>query len=364
MFKIFSFILLLASLSSCSIFNRYFPDKNLDYQKFEAKSDLIIPDDLSSDKIQDQMPVPPISDELKNLPLPKDVQRPSSLKVGLMYLGVQKRSAGDRHWIFIDKQASQVWPELENYFKDNKLELNYFEPRKGLSETKWLNASDDYLHKLIESKKTDGVTIETNTLALSDYRVRIQLQPGLQRNTAKLQLLVSDKPDDWPKVSEFLQVEDIILDDIAKFLGERLEEKNTISLLAQQMTRKFEVDLITQENSPAYLLINQDFNQSWPLVGKAIRDAAMPLYDVNRSFGLYYLSTAHEDANKFSFTKSIKNHRQFDALKNHEDFQIYLAEEESGVLVRVQINDETSADPEFTLFVLKALQKNMLEIKP
>jgi outer membrane protein assembly factor BamC len=301
---------------------------------------------------------------MKNVPLPSDVERPSPLKVSLIYLGVQKRSTGDRQWLFIDKQASQVWPELENYFNENTLEMGNFEARKGISETKFLNTSGSYLQKLVKIKKDAGNELDTSLETITNYRFQILLQPGLQRNTSKLQILVSTDYQPWPKISDSLAIEEMILDDLAQYLGQRLEENSSISLLAQQMIRKFEVEIINEEGAQPYMLINQDFNESWPLVGKAIRDASMPLYDVNRSFGLFYLSTVHEEANKHAFTKTIKTNRQFSSLEKHEDFQIYLAEEENGVVVRVQINDEMNVDPQFAIFILKALQKSIVDNKP
>jgi uncharacterized lipoprotein len=145
------------------------------------------------------------------------------------------------------------------------------------------------------------------------------------------------------------------------FLGEQLEKKSSVSLLAQEMTRKFEADVVNNEDEQPYLLINQDFNQGWFLLGKAIREASMPLYDVNRSLGLYYLSVDHAESSKFTFTRAIKTNKIFKDLENHNDFQLKLDETEDGVEIKVKISDETFANREFSLFVLEVLHKNIIK---
>src|SRR5690606_11800787 len=137
-----------------------------------------------------------------------------------------------------------------------KLSLAYFEPRQGISETQWLSASDEYFQNLLKVKKENGINVDERVESVDGYRFRIHLQPGLQRNTAKLQLLLSTHSNEWSKVSDSLAMENIILDDLAKYLGERIEEKSTTSLLAQQMTRNFEVNIVDEGNNSAYLLIN------------------------------------------------------------------------------------------------------------
>ncbi len=330
-------------LSSCAVFNRFFPDKRLDYQKHQSKSAIHLPEGMHASRIRDSMPVPPIADSLSKLPLPEKTVRPAPLKIGLMNNGVQKRSVGENVWLFVDKPPSQVWPELQNYLESRELSQALASPQSGLLEAGWIEAGYKALADALGSPD------------LPAFRFRIFLQPALQRNTAHVQVRISLDASSWPELSHTLALEELILDDIASFIAGRLDDQSSVSLLAQQMQRSFTVDL-AERDGHEFLIINQDFNQSWVLVGKAIRDLSMPLYDLNRSFGLYYLSSSHASARDFSFTRRLD---QFKSLKNHQDFQIHVIEEEDGCKVSVQLSDDTPADKAFSHFVLAALLKQI-----
>lgn len=357
----------LFSLNSCSIFNRFYPDKSLQYQQVQSQPALVLPEGITSQRIGDAMPVPAISDSLLNVPLPTGLDRPAPLKVGLMRLGVQKRSAGDRHWVFIDKSASHVWPDVDQYFQDRNIPVMTQQAIQGLIESNWLassNTEDSYISLLLKQSSAQGKNIEEALQEMSAYRVQVQLQPGLQRNTSRLLVLVDTVNKQastsaislWPKTSSSLLLEELILDDLAEYLAESLEKTSSVSLLAQQMKREFEV-LINEEQEQPFMLINQDFNQSWYVVGKSIREAGLPLYDINRSLSLFYLSSEQDTETGKAFKKKLIDKKFKKILENHHDFQLLLNEEEGGVQVFVKLNDETFADREFSLFILNELKQ-------
>ena len=140
-------LLLTQLLSACAIFNYYFPDKQLQYQEHKAKEKLNFPEGVQSSRIQDRMPVPEIAPALQHVPLPTEVERPAALEIGLMKMGIQKRSSGDRQWLYIDKSASNVWPELENFQEFHALPVAHNNPRTGDLESSWLTLDLPYVKK-------------------------------------------------------------------------------------------------------------------------------------------------------------------------------------------------------------------------
>lgn len=347
-------------MSGCAVFNHFFPDKSLEYQKYKSQTGLTMPEGIKTDRISDQMPVPDISPALKEVPLPKDVDRPAPLNVGLMNMGVQKRSAGDLQWLYIDRTASEVWPELLVWFEKHGIKLEKSVPTKGLLESE-VQGEESYLLKLEKDKKK--VPVEQGTAVQNSYRIMVKLQPGMQRGSSKLQIVVTRKLNQWPEVSDLPHLENAALDDLSEYLGNALEKKKSVSLLAQEMKRNFEATLITDNVDQPYVLINQDFNQSWYMVGNAIRKARMPLFDINRSLGLYYLSTEHKDADNYSFTKKLKAHSEYYKLTNQGDFMVYVHETDQGCEVKIKISEEKFADKDLSIFVLKTLRDNM-ELHP
>ena len=372
------------TLSACSILNRFYPDKRLQYQKAKSQPDLVLPEGMSSERIIDVMPVPPIPAALGNVPLPTELDRPAPLKVDLIRLGVQKRSAGERLWLFIDKSASQVWPDVDRYFQERHLPVAVSQAIDGLVESAWIpsaNTEGSYINLLLQPDKenqdnTEDDKREEELKKISAYRFQMELQPGLQRNTSRLVILIDTKNMDepgnaqpstvepaketqslWPKISASLLLENMILNDIANYLADSLEKTSSVSLLDQQMKREFEVTLVKEGQDQPFILINQDFNQSWYLVGKAIREAGLPLYDINRSLFLYYLSSEQDNDISKAFKKKLIDRKFKKILENHHDFQLLLIEEEGGVQVSVKLNDETFADKEFSLFILNELKQ-------
>lgn len=339
-FRLTGLMLVISVLGACSIFNHYFPDKSLAYQQYEAETTLSMPEGIQTDRIRDAMPVPDISPELKSMPFPEEVSRPAPLNMGLMNLGVQKRSAGELQWLFIDRSPSEVWPELVSWFEKDPLHIQYANPRNGTIESK------AYL----------------NDKTGKQQRLQAALQPGLQRNTSRLNLIVTEKMDAWPEHSENLALESELLDELSIYLGKELEKNKSVSLLAQELQRQMDVELFSENVEQPYLLINQDFNQSWYILGIAIRKSGMPLFDINRSLGLYYLSTDHEEAGRYVFTRKIKSNDSLSKLKKHGDFMIYVLETDDGSEITVKIGDDRNADPEFSIFVLQALLENLNSI--
>jgi len=353
MFRIFAVVILVVHLSACSIFNYFYPDKSLSYQDHESHSELTLPEGIQAKGINNVLRVPDISENLQSVPLPKKVNRPAPLQSGLIHLGIQKRSVGGRQWLYIDKPASQVWPELERYFQVNVIQAQLSQPQFGRIDSQWIEASHEYASQL---RKTQAQQLDTGVEIINDYRFSISLQPGLQRNTSKLKLLVTTEVKEWPKRSDSQTLETVLLDDLNSFLGESLDRKISVSLLAQEMIREFEMTLVNAKEGNPYLLINQDFNQSWYLAGKAINDVSMPLVDLNRSLALYYFSMDHEDAGDYKLTKLLKTNEVFEKLDDHNEFQIALKEVQNGVEMRVQLNNDKTANKAFALFILEKLR--------
>lgn len=406
--KIYALILFSLLLSACGIFNKFFPDKSNQYQEAKLYKAIELPKGISSDSIRDTMPVPEVVEALKNVPLPKDVDRPASLKVELMTLGVQKRSAGDRHWIFVDKPASKVWPEVSEFVKSKNISISLMFPSKGLIEADWYsldekgndgkgnkkktesesskNNGENYLEALLDreiesapekksksKKKLDKIgksetQIDKTKEDFDAYRFRLQIQPGLQRNTSRVILLIDtftgSNPElhrGWPETSEQVTLEQVMLNDLAEYLAQQLEAKSSVSLLAQQMTRKFDIKLIENEGERKenYLLLNQDFNQSWFLAGKAIRKAKLPLYDLNRSEGTYFLKTDQDDKNAHAFRQQLSTLKSSYNIKKNALIQITLVEGTEGVRIAVSYDADESSDPKLARYILSQIQKNI-----
>ncbi len=339
-FRLAGLIFFIPLLASCVVFNHYFPDKRLSYQEYEAETGLSMPEGVETDRIVDKMPVPEISPALKGVPLPEEVSRPDSLNVGLMNMGVQKRSAGDIQWLFIDRSASEVWSVLVSWFDVTPKQIQYANPRNGTIESKAFTMGVGGAHQ----------------------RIRVSLQPGMQRNTSRLSLLVTENMKEWPDRSSDSVQESELLDELSIYLGKKLEKNKSVSLLAQELQRQLDVKLISENVDEPYILINQDFNQSWYMLGLAVRKAGMPLFDINRSLGLYYLSTDHPEASRYTFTRKIKSHAAFSKLKKHGDFMIYIVEMDDGSEVTVKIGEDKKADREFSIFVLQSLLENLNRI--
>ena len=125
------------------------------------------------------------------------------------------------------------------------------------------------------------------------------------------------------------------------------------------MKRQFDVKLISPAGEDHYLLINQDFNQSWYLVGKAIRKAKLPLYDLNRTEGKYFLKSDDESKIALVFRQEIAALKSAYNIKKFPLIQISLKESEEGVSVRINPDAEAEFDPVFSEFLLKNIQKNI-----
>ncbi len=93
---------------------------------------------------------------------------------------------------------------------------------------------------------------------------------------------------EWDSTSDNIELEDEVLTSLAYYLGETINQTQSVSLLAAgiQETR---TELIPDDRLPV-LKYKLPFNRAWATVGAALEDAKIKVEDLDRTSAIYYVN--------------------------------------------------------------------------
>ena len=111
-------------------------DRQLDYQAAYVEPKLKVPDELSSERVNESLRIPGVNEPTAGLyggsfeaPRADDFLRAQTLSV------IRRHRIGEMRWLSIPEDPSAVWPELERFVSENKLTVFYSRVEKGTQVT-------------------------------------------------------------------------------------------------------------------------------------------------------------------------------------------------------------------------------------
>lgn len=320
--KIFLIIPMAASLSACSFLfgdEGLFPDNRERYDEAPELSEISVPEDLSSEAIESNYPIPSVANSLQ-LEAAYEVPRPTPLTAGTAYDAVRIQRLGDQGWVLVSVPPGQLWPQVRAFLSASNIGVAATDPAAGLIDTQWVKLEDRPL----------------------STRFRFRVESGIQRNTAELYVLQQNRsPDDsaWPATSDDAELEDDMLRNAAQFIANSADAAPVSMIADRAMGDAGRIELVDGDTE-SYLRLILPFNRAWASTNKALTDAGFRIDDRNRSEGVYYVTFVgqedDEDDGWFSWLLS-------DDEKNPLLDRVFrvLMTEESEDEVYIRIVDET-----------------------
>ena len=117
-------IVCISALVGCSGSNQQaaIRDRQLDYQAAYVEPKLKVPDGLSDDRVNESLRIPGVDEPTAGLYGGSfEAPRAEAALRTLTLPTIRRYQLGDLHWLSIPEARHPVWPELERFYRENKL---------------------------------------------------------------------------------------------------------------------------------------------------------------------------------------------------------------------------------------------------
>ncbi|MCS3468506.1 outer membrane protein assembly factor BamC [Pseudomonas sp. JUb42] len=359
--------LIITSTSGCSWVwgpEGYFRDRSSDYLESHQTAPMQLPSDVATRKRLDPL-----------LPIPRNVAdetvkgefivpRPQPLSTVAESSDFSLQKNGDARWILAQRSPAEVWPIAHQYFEDNGFRIAEDRPQTGEFNTTWQRL--DELSGAVSTRlKASGLSADSET------RVRVRIEPGVQRNTSEIFVVSLERPagstteSDFPARTVNLGLDSALTDDMLASMSRGAEKGSSISLLAaRDFDAPSRVALSEDGSGNPVLNVGSDLDRAWSSVGRALNQGEWRVEDINRSLGLYYINLAERadrPENQPGFfgrlfgSKTTKE--EIDARAQR--YQVRLSKVGDSVQVTVEKNINTVAPSDVARRVLGVIQDNL-----
>ncbi|MFJ3484081.1 outer membrane protein assembly factor BamC [Pseudomonas sp. NPDC090202] len=359
--------LIISSTSGCSwLFGQdgYFRDRSSDYLEATQKPPMQLPEGMQQAKRLDPLlPIPRnVADDTEKGEF--KVPRPQPLSATQDSSDYTLQKSGDNRWILAQRPPAEVWPVAHQYFEDNGFRIAEERPQTGEFNTTW-QRTDELSAAVAKRLSAGGVAAGNET------RVRVRIEPGVQRNTSEIYVVSvqrpagsSDEPS-FPSRTTNVSLDSELTDDMLASMSRTAEKGGSVSLLAaRDFDTPSRVSLSEDGSGNPVLNLGADLDRAWSSVGRALNQGDWRVEDINRSLGLYYINLAEKadkPENKPGFfgrmfgSEETKEEKEARA----ERYQVRLSKVGDNVQVTVEKNINTVAPADIARRVLSVIQDNL-----
>lgn len=358
--RLMGVMLLALSLASC--FFGLVRDRGKDYLNAETKPRTTIPENLDSPPFHDLMVIPDIVDSRGILGQELEIPLPDPLNTSFGIEKIVIKRLGDSRWIFLDVPPAFVWSNLRDFWESNNLAIAFVDPSKGLIETEWLRSRNGDAEQIFDSLKQGRS--EPGGRGLIENRFQMRIEPGVRSGSSEIYLRYKqvtsgtsqDDQLDWSKKSDDLQVEDTVLSAIAYHLGETINQRTTVSLLAGSITNQSRAVLVPDRTKPV-LKYKLDFNRAWATVGAALGNANINVEDRDRSSAIYFVYYKDSGEEKPGFIKKLFMNDDELPVGVEDRYLVHLDQLDDGVQVTILKDPTTLASAQVAERILKIIKE-------
>ncbi|CAD5108474.1 outer membrane protein assembly factor BamC [Zestomonas carbonaria] len=361
--------LIISSTSGCGWLwgnEGYFRDRGSDYLNDRQTAPMQVPQDISQPKQLD--PLLPIPRNVADSSVQGEfeVPRPQPLSAQADTREFSLQRSGDSRWLVAQRAPAEVWPVARQFFEDNGFRIADERPQTGEFSTAWQRfdeLSASMARRL--SSRVSGVEPDSET------RVRVRIEPGVQRNTSEIFVVSAERPAGstadvaFPSQSSNTSLDGALLDEMLASMARSAEQGGSVSLLAaRDFDAPSRVSLSEDGSGNPVLTLDTDFDRAWSSVGRSLDTGNVRIDDLNRSLGLYYINLAEgakKDEEKPGFWSRLWGSSPSDEeIENRaERYQVRLTTVAGSVQVTVEKDLNTVAPADVARRVLSIIQEHL-----
>lgn len=360
--------LIVSSTSGCGWLwgeDGYFRDRGSDYLAARQTAPMQLPANVEAKRLDPLLPVPQqVASSTAQGEF--EVPRPQSLAVRGEISEYSLQKSGESRWLVAQRVPAEVWPVARQFFADNGFRIAEERPQTGEFSTDWQRV--DELNGALARRLSNRLS---GSVAGAETRVRVRIEPGVQRNTSEIFVVSAERPAGSGADVAFTSrsanpgLDGALLDEMLASLARSAEQGGSVSLLAaRDFDAPSRVSLSEDGNGNPVLNLGADFDRAWSGVGRSLELADVRIDDLNRSLGVYYINLAEgakkkgEEPGFFgSLFGGEPDKEEIEARA--ERYQVRLSPVGDSVQVTVEKDLNTLAPADVARRVLALIQENL-----
>ena len=367
---------LFLSMSGCSWLGWFGKSEETIVLETGSSAPVKIPEGLDQPRFIDQMPIPGVVDYRGLSGQAIELRRPEPLSTSFGVEQIVIRRLGEQRWVFFDLPTATIWPQVVLFWEENHLPLANLDPRTGTLETEWIVGADGNPDEIYESLKTGSAW--SNRASAQQYKFFVRVEPGVRNGSSELYVEEINRPltgsdagaesgvesgavAQWDGESDNPELEGKMLSSLAYYLGDRMAQGPTVSLLAAGL-QESKATLVA-ESDGMVLKYRLGFDRAWATVGAALEDANVVVEDLDRSSSIYYVYyTSRHQVEPGFLRRLFGGGKAGDEDENPgHRFKVELQNEGEEIWVTVGSNDEVAVANTQSLILQERLLKLIKE---
>ena len=231
-----------------------------------------------------------------NAALKKSVQMRNNVMTGIP--GMRIARDGERRWLVIEKPATELYPQVKDFWQENGFLMVVDSPSTGIMETDWAENRAKIAQDFIRSTLGGVLDSLYDTGERDKYKTRLEVsKPGETEifitQKGALEKCVTDTTGScistiWTSRPNDPELEAVFLARLMERLG-MTQEQAKAAVAAPLGPKTPKAKFVQEANNRGYIELSNGFDRSWRDVGLALDRSNFTVEDRNRSNGVYYV---------------------------------------------------------------------------
>lgn len=318
-------LVLVSVLAGCSLLE----DRSLRYSEARERAPLTLPEGVQGDRLGQALPIRDVDSADAGRMYRSGIPKPPDMTSEILDENYVIEELDGQVWLLVNDVPGRVWPAVNAYMNERGLGVAEDSPQLGVMQSELVNFSKRARELL---QLPDDVQGEEPKVL-----VQARITPGVRRKTTEIQLRpreVEDSPSEllpWESGEDAGEAEKEqstrLLNDLAEFLKER-EDTKSYSRAALGITSDPRVRLVSEGETPVAVRMSVAYDRAWAETRRALGDADIPVVDLDRSEGQFYVDFRTEDERKPGFFSWFS-----DDPKPEYTFHVKLERQDDAILV-------------------------------
>ena len=288
------------ALTACSSFSSMTASDKVDYKKSgEVRGpNLALPPDLITAQADRRYVVQDGTATMSeyNQAVKKSSQMRSNVLTGIPGMKIERD--GDRRWLVVDKPATELYPQVKDFWQENGFLLAIDSPSTGIMETDWAENRAKIPQDII--RRTLGRVLDSayDSGERDKFRTRLELQkPDVTEiyitHKGAIETPVKDGSGamittQWMVRPTDPELEVIFLTRLMERLG-MTQEQAKAQVAATATAPKTPRAKLVEEGPTTRIEMTSSFDRAWRDVGLALDRSNFTVEDRDRSRGIYFV---------------------------------------------------------------------------
>ena len=290
----------IVTLTACSSFSSMTASDKVDYKKSGdvRGPNLALPPDLITAQADRRYVVQDGTATMSeyNQAVKKSSQTRSNVLTGIPGMKIERD--GDRRWLVVDKSATELYPQVKDFWQENGFLLVIDSPSTGIMETDWAENRAKIPQDII--RRTLGRVLDSayDSGERDKFRTRLEVQkPDVTEiyitHKGAIETPVKDSSGamittQWTVRPTDPELEAIFLTRLMERLG-MTQDQARAQVAATTTAPKTPRAKLVEEGPSTRIEMTSSFDRAWRDVGLALDRSNFTVEDRDRSRGIYFV---------------------------------------------------------------------------